>query len=411
MNNDATRREFLQTTSGVMAAMALMPNLEALASINISEGIPVAVIGAGRQSRAILTELQKIESVQVKAICDNDDSRLQSGLRRVRGAVGYASYKELLDKEKDIRAVFVATPTHLHKDIAVDALSAGKHVYCEAPLASTVEDCRALAQSARESDKVFQTGMQGRADPIYTLAHSFAKSGAIRDLVSVHGQYHKKTEWRTPASNAAEEKARNWQLDPEVSIGLAGEFGTHQFDVTHWFANRYPVSVRGSGSIRLHNDGRKIADTIHCQLTFENGMVMTYEATLANSFESQYELFCGTMGAIKLSWTAGWLFKEADAPTQGWEVYANRHQFHNEEGITLIADATQLAAQGKLKEGVSLPNPPLYYSIEEFFRSVVNQKPVVCTAQEGLRAAIVGILANQAVVTGNEIAIDPELFK
>jgi len=169
--------------------------------------------------------------------------------------------------------------------------------------------------------------------------------------------------------------------------------------------------VRGGGSVRLHKDGREVADTVNCALVYEDGRRLAYEATLANSYERVYELLRGSMSAIKLAWTAGWMFKEADAPTQGWEVYANRQAFGNDEGITLIADATQLASQGKLKEGVGLPNPPLHYALADFLDSVTGEKPAVCSAEEGLRGAVIGILADRAVKSGDEIAIDPALLK
>ena len=404
------RRTFLKTTTGALGAMALVPDL-ALAAPRWRPGakLDVALIGAGRQGRAILGELAKLEPVNVVGVCDVLDSRLSSGLRRVQGAEGFADYREMLKKKKPA-AVFVATPSHLHVEPCVAALAAGAHVFCEGPLATTVEDCRTLAQAARDAGTKFHTGMQGRSNPIYALARSFLRSGAIRDLVSFRAQYHLKNSWRTPARNAADEAALNWKLDPAVSTGLIGEFGTHQFDVFHWFLNAYPTAVRGSGSIQMHADGRTLADTVQCELTFPGDRRLLYEATLANSFEGAYELFHGTMGAVKLSWTAGWLFKEADAPTQGWEVYANRQQFHNDQGITLIADATQLAAQDRLKEGVGLPEPPLYYAVSDFVTSVLEDQPVTCSADEGLRAAVVGILAEQAVRSGETIPIDPELF-
>ncbi|MCC6952353.1 MAG: hypothetical protein IT433_13030, partial [Phycisphaerales bacterium] len=81
------------------------------------------------------------------------------------------------------------------------------------------------------------------------------------------------------------------------------------------------------------------------------------------------------------------------------------------EGITLIADATKLASQGKLKEGVGIPNPPVYYALNDFFTSVLEGKPAVASADEGMRASIIGILANKAVVTGTTVAIDPALLK
>jgi hypothetical protein len=105
------------------------------------------------------------------------------------------------------------------------------------------------------------------------------------------------------------------------------------------------------------------------------------------------------------------MFKEADAPTQGWEVYANRMQFHNDEGITLIADATKLAAQGRLKEGVRLPNPPLYYALVDFLRSTLQDEPVVCSAEEGFRATAVGVLTHEAVTSGRTVSVDDDVLR
>jgi predicted dehydrogenase len=406
------RRSFLLHSAGTAAVVALSPALDWLgAAPRLGAPIDVGLIGAGRQGRAILGELAKFEDVRVAGVCDVIDSRLRSGLRRVSGAQGYADHGAMLDAHPGLSAVFVATPTHLHRGPALDCLSAGKHVYCEGPLASTLEDCRALVAAARSAKGVFQTGMQGRSNPVYSLARSFLRSGSIRDVISMRAQYHKKTSWRSPASRPEDEAALNWHLDPKLSLGLTGEMGVHQFDVMHHFLGAYPTHVRGSGAIQFHRDGREMPDTIHCELTFPGGRLMQYGATLGNSFEGTYELFHGSMGAIKLAWNAGWMFKEADAPTQGWEVYANREQFHDEQGITLIADATKLAAQDKLKDGVGLPNPPLYYSIEDFLKSATESKPVVCSADEGLRAAAVAILACQAIGSGELMEIDESVFK
>ncbi|MEW6073043.1 MAG: Gfo/Idh/MocA family oxidoreductase [Planctomycetota bacterium] len=404
------RRTFLKHATRALGTLALVPDLS-LAAPRFARGakLDVALIGAGRQGRAILGELAKLEPASIVAVSDIVESRLSSGLRRVQGAEGFADYREMLERKKPA-AVFVATPSHLHVEPCLAALAAGAHVYCEGPLATTVADCQAIAQAARTAGRKFQTGMQGRSNPIYQLARGFLRSGAIRDVVSLRAQFHKKTSWRMTASDPADEAALNWRLDPAVSTGLLGEQGTHQFDVVHWFLDAYPTSVRGAASIQLHADGRTLADTVACELLFPGERRLRYEATLANSFDGTYELFHGTMGAIKLAWTAGWLFKEADAPTQGWEVYANRQQFANEQGITLIADATQLAAQGRLKEGVGLPEPPLYYAIADFLAAVLEDRPVPCPAEEGKRAAVVGILAEQAVRTGETIPLDPALF-
>lgn len=400
------RRSFLSHGAGLAGAIALAPALRAARVLAPgAEPVEVAVIGAGKQGRAILGELVKFERVRVTAVCDTSDSRLKSGLRRVQGAAGYATHGELFAAHPALRAVFVATPTHLHREVVTDALAAGLSVFCEAPFAATLDDARAMTRAARGAKGVLAVGMQGRSNPIYKLARSFVRAGAIGEMGSLRAQMHKKTSGRTPVADASEERALNWALDPAVSLGLVGEYGVQQFDVLHAFLEAYPTKVRARGSIQLHRDGRELPDTVAAELVFPKGQVLAWDATLANSFDGQHEQFCGSMGTVKLAWTAGWLFKEADAPTQGWEVYANRQQFHDEQGITLIADATKLAAQNKLKEGVGLPNPPLYYGLEDFLASALDGAPLVCTAEEGLRALAVGLATLRALESGAEVAI------
>jgi len=408
------RRSFLAATGGSLAALAVLPEFGfATALPHAADPIPVALIGAGRHGRALIDELQKIEAVKIAAVCDIDQARLDGLKRRVQGVTGYTSHTELLDKAKDVKAVIIATPTHTHKAIALDALSAGKHIFCEAPLAHTVDDCKAIAKAAsKAAGIVFQSGLYARSNPVYKLARTFFRSDSVRDLICMRAQNFKKQSWRFPSSDAAKDKEVNWRLDPAVSLGLAGEMGTHQFDVFHYYLGKYPKSVWGSGSLRVYkDDGRSIADTIHCDLHFADGANLSYLASICNSFEGRFEVFQGSNAAIKLAWSHGWMFKEADAPTQGWEVYANRQQFHQDEGITLIADATKLASQGKLKDGIGLPFSPQYYALVDFIASIVESKPSVCTADEGARGTIVGIAAAQAVASGKDVEITDEMLK
>lgn len=404
------RREFMAQAAGMVAAMGLMPErLPAALRAPSGEPLPVALIGAGRQGRAMLVELAKIEAVRVAAVCDTDERRVDAAARRAGGAEGFTDHRALLDKRKDVAAVLIATPTHLHRGIALDALSAGRHVYCEAPLAHTAEDCRALVAAARGSGRVFMPGLEGRSNPVYQLAFGFSRSEAMRDLIAIRAQHCMKNSWRVPA-DPARDRALNWRLDPDVSIGLIGELGVQAIDVAHWYRGRYPARVAASGSIRFHHDGREVFDTAHADLYFDDGVRMTFFSTLASGYDSRHEVFVGSNSTIKLAWSHAWMFKEADAPTQGWEVYANRQQFHNDEGITLIAGATKLAEQGKLKEGVGLPHPSLYYALSDFFRSVIEGVPPTVTAEDGARASIVAILAHQASRSGGVADVPRDLL-
>jgi predicted dehydrogenase len=150
-----------------------------------------------------------------------------------------------------------------------------------------------------------------------------------------------------------------------------------------------------------------VYDTVEARLFYGGDIIMDYRASLATSFGGVHEVLHGANASVRLAWENGWLFKEADAPTEGWEVYATRQQFHSEEGIALVADATRLAAQGRLQDGFGLEHPPLYYALADFVRSVAEGAPVACPAEEGMRATVLGILANRAITTGASVHVPP----
>lgn len=396
------RRDFLKGASA-LGAFSLVPPLWSPRTTT-----QLAVIGCGLWGRTIATELSALEGAELVAVADPVDSRRASAVRKAPGAAGYKDLRAVLAAHPGLQAVVVATPSHLHKDVVIEALDANLAVYCEAPLATTPEDLEAILAAEEAAINSVTCGLLARSNPLYAHARDFVRSGAIRDFVGFRAQHHKKQSWISPAANPADEAALNWRLDPAVSLGLAGELGVHQFDVFHWFLGEYPTAVRGHGSLQLHNDGRKVFDTINLELEFKNQRRLSYDATIANSFEKAYELFLGTAGAIKMAQDAGWLFKEPDAPTLGFEVYAGREHFHDEEGITLVVDATKLAAQERLKEGVGLQEPPLRFALKAFLAHVQEGTPRACNAVRGAKAARVAIAACEAVRTGERVEIEYE---
>jgi predicted dehydrogenase len=407
--SSANRRTFLKASAGA-AALALQPDLFAGVP-RLAAPISVGLVGTGRQGRAILAELAKFDDVTVAAYADVDERRLRSAARRAPDAKACATHAELLG-HPGLDAVIVATPTHLHKDVTCDALAAGKHVYCESPLAHSFEDGRAIVKAARQAAQlVCQIGFQARTDPVYNLARSFVRTGVIEDTLALRAQHHEKMSWRVPSSDPSREKENNWRLDPEVSLGLLGEFGAQQFDVLHWFTGAYPTAARATGAVLAWKDGRAVPDTVHAHLSWPGGITAAWEGTLGNSFEGTHEVVIGKDGAVKLGWTHGWLFKESDAKTYEWEVYATRDQFYSDEGIILIADATKLAAQGKLKEGIGLPHPPLYYALEAFLKSATEGTKNECSAEEGYRATAVAIAADQALKSGGPVTLDESTYE
>jgi predicted dehydrogenase len=242
----------------------------------------------------------------------------------------------------------------------------------------------------------------------------FVEAGVLDKIVQVRAQRHKRESWRRPAPTPEREREVNWRLDPAVSAGLMGEIGLHQIDTVNWFLGQLPQAVSGFGGVLAWADGREVADTVQCVFEYPNGLRVLYEATLANSFDGAYELLLGTQGTILLRGLRGWLFKEADSPLLGWEVYAKKEQLVNETGIVLIANATKLIEQGKdpaeaavVEEG----KDELYYSVESFLTAIRKGEKPVCTVEDGLRAAVVALQANEAVRTGTRIVYEPAWFE
>ena len=127
------------------------------------------------------------------------------------------------------------------------ALKAGKHVYCEAPLANTIEDAREIALAAKAAPQViFQSGLQLRSEPQRHFLLPFVRSGTLGKPVMARAQWHKKQSWRMAAPTPEREKAMNWRLDKSLSLGLIGEIGCHAIDQAGWFFNARPLAVTGS---------------------------------------------------------------------------------------------------------------------------------------------------------------------
>jgi len=406
--------------------------------------VPVGVIGCGPWARELLKTLATLPNGPVVAVCDTYPAMVKRAATLAPNAQSYADYKQVLADPK-VKAVVVATPTHLHKDIVIDALQAGKHVYCEAPMAASKEDARAIAKAARDAFQLnFQVGLQSRADrQIYYLAN-FIRSGVLGKPLKGRQQFHKKQSWRLPSPNPEREKAINWRLDRAVSLGLVGELGVHQVDVANWYLNATPLSATGFGSLVQWKDGRDVPDNVFVMLEYPGGVFLQYEATIGNSFESEMALFYGTDCAVMMRDRRAWMFKEADAPLLGWEVYARKDAFYNESGIALGAGNTKQEAQtdkDKPAEVVVDEKSPLQYALSAFLKNCdtlgsgvadfkENFDPDDTTAlkeyvqelqkekswlpaatwRDGLDSAVTVATANQAVLEGQKIVFKPEWY-
>lgn len=415
-NSSFDRRDFLK---GAAATVALLLTAEQVIAAEGAEAavpgppVKIGVIGLGQWGKEILTNLAQIPSAQVTAICDTYEPYVKRSRETAAKAATFADYKQLLSSP-DVEAVIVATPTHQHKEIALAAIQAGKHVYCEAPIAGNIEDAKAIAVAAQAAKTVFQGGLQSRSNPLYKHVLEFARAGVLGTPAQAIAQWNKKLSWRRMAPNAEREAEINWRLSKATSTGLAGEMGIHHFDMANWYLNAKPVAVAGFGAITAWKDGRDVADTIQCILEYPNGVNMVFSSTLASSFSNTYTLFQGNINSLMLRDKRAWMIKENDAPLLGWEVYARKEPTMDETGIALVADATKLLAAGK-EPGHEAETPAareaISFALENFTRSIRENAKSACGPLESYQAAVVAIKANEAVVGGTRIALQSDLFE
>ncbi len=416
-----SRRDFLRTGGAAASLLGLSRAVEIRPDPSFvrtrppqSADVNIGVIGYGPRGREITSTLSRVPGAHVAAICDSYAPMLRRAQRDVPDAARYEDYHQVLD-DAEIQAVVVATPTHMHRQIVVDALEASKNVYCEAPMASSVDDARAMAVAAQavSDSQIFQVGHTYRSNPQHRSVFQFIRSGAIGSPAMGRAQWHARQSWRRTSPNADRVRALNWRLDPELSIGLVGEMGIHQMDVAYWVLGALPTKVIGFGQIMAWNDGREVPDTVQAVFEFPSGMHMMFDATLASSFDDAYEAYYGTDSTILFRDRGkAWMFKEVDAPMLGWEVYARKDKFYKETGIALLANATQLDAQNQdPTEDDPNVETPLWYALNEFMDNH-EFGPYLPAAdyQRGLEAAVIAIVANDAILQGTSLAIDPALY-
>lgn len=403
--------------------------------------VKCAVIGLGPWGRDIVSTLMRLKDSELIAVCDTYPASLRRATTLAPKAQGVDDYRKILEN-KEVAAVIIATPSHQHRQIAVEALQAGKHVYCEAPLATTIEDARAIALEAKKSPKlVFQPGLQLRSDPQRHFVLGFIRAGGMGKQIMARAQWHKKQSWRFSSPNPEREQEINWRLQNKTSLGLVGEIGIHQIDAASWFFGARPTAVTGFGSIQHWHDGREVADTIQSIFEYPGKVNLMFHATLANSFDTEYDIYYGTDSAIMLRGSKAWMFKEADAPLLGWEVYAKKDVFYKETGIALVANATKLnpqQAQQENAEEARFVGTALSAALEAFltnareigaavedfaanfdasdtkalveYLGTIARQPAA-GYQEGYEATVLAIKANEAIQKGQKIVLPKDWFE
>jgi len=184
-NSRISRRYFMMGTAATVGGIAAgAARAAAPRSVSPNEKLNIAGIGVGGKGG---NDIDNVSSENIVALCDVDDAHAAHVYERYPKAKRYRDYRVMLEKEKDIDAVVVATPDHLHAVVSMAAIQLGKHVYCEKPLTHSVYEARVLAKAAREAKVATQMGNQGQATEESRLVCEFIWDGAIGNVREIHG--------------------------------------------------------------------------------------------------------------------------------------------------------------------------------------------------------------------------------
>ncbi|MCA9123687.1 MAG: Gfo/Idh/MocA family oxidoreductase [Planctomycetales bacterium] len=260
------RRQMLKTSALAGAGFWLGTQTKAADSPN--EKLNVACIGIGGRGAA---NVSGVESQNIVALCDVDDSRAGKAYERHSKAKKYIDFRKMLDKmDKQIDAVVVSTPDHTHFHPSMMAMQMGKHLYCEKPMAHTVWEAREMTKMAAKMKVATQLGVQRHTLTNMHRSVELIKSGAIGKVSEVHswiggdrGMPTMPTDkpaipsgldwdlWLGPAKERPYHTAYcpyGWRFWWDFGTGETGNWGCHILDIPYWALGlKYPTRVEGTG--------------------------------------------------------------------------------------------------------------------------------------------------------------------
>ena len=271
-NASVPRRTFLAGAAVATAGFTIVPRhvLGGQATPAPSDKLNIAAVGVGGMGKS---NLKRCEDENIVALCDVDFSLADPVFEKYPAAKRYRDYRVMLDEQKDIDAVIVATPDHTHAVIAMAAMARKKHVYVQKPLTHSVYEARLLTETARKYEVATQMGNQGHSGEGIRLLCEWVWDGAIGPIREVHAWTNRPVwpqgiEVDRPADTPAVPAGLDWDLwlgpartrpyhptyHPakwrawcDFGTGSLGDMGCHIVDPLFWALKlKYPVSVEAS---------------------------------------------------------------------------------------------------------------------------------------------------------------------
>ncbi len=370
------RRDFIKKGAMLAGGMAVSSTLAADAFFKSqADVLKIGVIGTGSRGKGIMSLIDENPNIEVIACCDVLDFRLKEGLSIATRAKGYSDFQKML-QDKAIEAVIISTPFSTHDEIAVAALEAGKHVYCEKTMSKGITEIQNVINAYKKSTGlVFQTGHQYHSSPLYQEAVRIIQGGYIGEVTAVHCQWNRNGDWRRPVPDPQFERMVNWRMYKEYSGGLVAELMSHQIDFVNWFSGSVPARFAGFGGIDHWKDGRETYDNVHLLMEYPSGLDVSFSATTTNGFEDYQVKVLGSKATMILGYTTG-------------KIYAEE-KLQKELGIVDgVSGATKTAWSSGEGVKINAPaNDPTSDALQQFYDAIKNKGTIISDIKTGANTA------------------------
>jgi predicted dehydrogenase len=343
-----------------------------------SSTVSIGFIGCGQIARAIhLPNLSRLPGARVIALADIDVTRLSKAGVQAPRATLFSDYTRLLDMA-ELDAVVVCAPPAVHAELTIAALQAGKHVYLEKPLATTLEDGRRICAAWRRSGRVGMVGFNYRFNRLYRQAQSHVANGRIGAVVAIRSVFATTPDWLP-----------DWKQAFSTGGGALLDLASHEIDLVHF--------VLGQEVVKVFADVRSLeseGDSAVLQMRLADGVPVQVFVSLGTAEEAVFEVF-GQHGKVTVN-----RYQSAAARLTGTRVHSRLRSLWNcaETVRELPYFIQRLRATG---------NEPSYVAaLTHFFGAIHGRHHACPDFLDGYRSLSVVAAAENSVRTGRPALVE-----
>jgi predicted dehydrogenase len=317
----------------------------AFAQTPANDRVQVGVIGCGARSQQLMQALMANPGVAITAISDAYTGRVKRTQENWgAGAKDYRDYREILSR-KDVDAVIIATPDHWHHRMSLDALAAGKDIYCEKPLTYKSSEGKEIAAAAAKTGRIVQVGSQGCSGVLQERAREIVQSGKIGKVTMIRAAYNRNSasgawlypippdatpqtvDWDRFLGNAPKHAYSNdrffrWRCFNDYSGGIATDLFVHLCTTIQFvMKSDGPSKAVAMGELYRWKENRDVYDTINGLLEYPEGFAVNLSSTFNNeSIADGSFQFLGTEGTLSLNFTSMQVLAETGGNNNRWIV-------------------------------------------------------------------------------------------